>query len=207
MPGGSSVMRYCPVPSVVALRTFSMRTGLAASTVTPGSTAPDASRTTPAMVACADAVEGNRAAIATTASAHVTFTARGPTSDLVRAPTSCIPSPLLAAAARGNTPCIAPGIRMSQRRNNPNVLANPGGRGQSKFRAPPEEPIGRDSACIFEGNWEDCLQIVGGLTFAELDCREEPGPGNSPGLGCCGGWAGGQAAYLLACLFRSRSSR
>src|SRR6476646_6744737 len=47
----SSMMRYSPRSSVTALRTFSMRTGLDASTVTPGSTAPDVSVTTPAMVA------------------------------------------------------------------------------------------------------------------------------------------------------------
>jgi hypothetical protein len=35
---------------VTALRTFSISAGLDASTVTPGSTAPDESRTTPAMV-------------------------------------------------------------------------------------------------------------------------------------------------------------
>src|SRR5262249_44684473 len=35
-----------------------MRTGLAASTVTPGRTAPDVSFTTPAMVLCADATAG-----------------------------------------------------------------------------------------------------------------------------------------------------
>ena len=33
-------MRYRPLPSVVAVRTFSISAGLAASTVTPGSTAP-----------------------------------------------------------------------------------------------------------------------------------------------------------------------
>ena len=44
-------MRYCPVPSVRAVRIFSVNDGLAASTVTPGSTAPDESLTTPAMVA------------------------------------------------------------------------------------------------------------------------------------------------------------
>src|SRR2546425_6817110 len=58
VPGMSSMMRYSPRSSVTALRTFSMRTGLDASTVTPGSTAPDVSVTTPAMVAelvpCAD---------------------------------------------------------------------------------------------------------------------------------------------------------
>src|SRR5213593_2613383 len=52
------MMRYCPVPSVTAVRVFSMRTGLAASTVTPGITAPDASRTVPATDACAKAGAG-----------------------------------------------------------------------------------------------------------------------------------------------------
>ena len=46
-------MRYWPPPSVTTVRTFSMSAGLAASTVTPGSTAPDASRTTPAIDAWA----------------------------------------------------------------------------------------------------------------------------------------------------------
>ena len=42
--------------SVVAVRTFSIRTGLVAVTVTPGSTAPEASRTTPEIPAsCAQA--------------------------------------------------------------------------------------------------------------------------------------------------------
>src|SRR5581483_5646948 len=48
-------MRYCPVPPVTTVRTFSMSAALAASTVTPGSTAPDASLTCPAIDACADA--------------------------------------------------------------------------------------------------------------------------------------------------------
>src|SRR5918994_350335 len=39
-----------------------MSTLLAASTVTPGSTAPEVSRTRPAMVACAKAVDGTSAA-------------------------------------------------------------------------------------------------------------------------------------------------
>jgi hypothetical protein len=38
---------YRPAPSVTTDRDFSMSTGLAASTVTPGSTAPLASLTTP----------------------------------------------------------------------------------------------------------------------------------------------------------------
>jgi hypothetical protein len=53
LPGSRLMMRYCPVPSVTAERVFSMRTGLAASTVTPGSTAPEASLITPLIDACA----------------------------------------------------------------------------------------------------------------------------------------------------------
>src|SRR5206468_631509 len=44
-------MRYSPRSSVTALRTFSISTGLDASTVTPGRTAPDVSVTTPVMLA------------------------------------------------------------------------------------------------------------------------------------------------------------
>src|SRR5512145_3245808 len=64
-------MRYWPVPSLTAVRTFSMRAGLLASTVTPGRIAPDVSRTVPAMTACAAAVMGS--------SAKQTQTARDPT--------------------------------------------------------------------------------------------------------------------------------
>src|SRR5687768_14186920 len=46
------MMRNWPVSSVTAVRIFSMRTGLEASTLTPGSTAPDVSRTTPVMEDC-----------------------------------------------------------------------------------------------------------------------------------------------------------
>src|SRR5918995_6157780 len=52
------MIRYWPAPSVTAVRTFSISTGLAASTMTPGSTAPDESRTTPAIEACAYAAAG-----------------------------------------------------------------------------------------------------------------------------------------------------
>src|SRR5437588_11392375 len=52
---------YRPSPSLTTVRAFSIRAGLAASTVTPGKTAPDASLTTPAMpdavVSWAHAVE------------------------------------------------------------------------------------------------------------------------------------------------------
>ena len=53
VPGRKSMMRYWPEPSVTAARTFSMSAGLAASTVTPGSTAPEVSFTTPVMAPCA----------------------------------------------------------------------------------------------------------------------------------------------------------
>src|SRR5437867_3768452 len=49
-----------------------MRTGLDASTVTPGRTAPDVSRTTPAMDACANATAGVDSAIKNTSVAFVT---------------------------------------------------------------------------------------------------------------------------------------
>ena len=42
-------MRYWPLLSVTTTRTFSISAGLAASTVTPGSTAPEVSRATPVM--------------------------------------------------------------------------------------------------------------------------------------------------------------
>src|SRR5262245_19674744 len=53
-------MRYCPLPSVVAERTFSINAGLDASIVTPGRIAPEASRTTPVIDACASARSGSR---------------------------------------------------------------------------------------------------------------------------------------------------
>ena len=49
------------MPSETAERTFSIRAGLAASTVTPGSTAPDVSLTAPAMTACANVIAGKSA--------------------------------------------------------------------------------------------------------------------------------------------------
>src|SRR5437016_5108994 len=58
MPGRRSTIRYWPVSSLTTERIRSMSTGLAASTVTPGSTPPDASRTTPVMAACAYAAAG-----------------------------------------------------------------------------------------------------------------------------------------------------
>src|SRR5256885_14374481 len=52
-------MRYWPEPSVIASFVFSISAGLDALTVTPGSTAPDASRTDPVSEACANTVAGN----------------------------------------------------------------------------------------------------------------------------------------------------
>ncbi len=52
------MIRYVPEPSVMAERTFSISAGLEASTVTPGSTAPDVSLTTPSIDACANADAG-----------------------------------------------------------------------------------------------------------------------------------------------------
>src|SRR5688500_4880979 len=82
MPGRRSTIRYWPVSSLTTERTFSIRTGLAASTVTPGSTAPDASLTTPAMAPCANAAAGtsrttSRTAADRRASAHITFLLKG----------------------------------------------------------------------------------------------------------------------------------
>ena len=78
VPGRRSTIRYWPEPSVIAERTFSMRTGLAASTVTPGSTAPDASFTTPAMDACAYTTDGtriaNRIPVSTLTNLRIAFT-------------------------------------------------------------------------------------------------------------------------------------
>jgi len=58
-PGRRPTMSYRPSASVTTVRTFSMSTGLAASTVTPGRTAPDVSLTTPAMAAacCAETAD------------------------------------------------------------------------------------------------------------------------------------------------------
>src|SRR6478735_5674841 len=58
VPGRRSTTLYWPLPSVTTDRTLSINAGLAASTVTPGRTAPDGSFTTPAMDACAYAAAG-----------------------------------------------------------------------------------------------------------------------------------------------------
>ncbi|SRR6266545_4868778 len=51
-------MRYWPASFVVTDRTFSISAGLDASTLTPGSTAPDVSRATPVIDPCAYRSEG-----------------------------------------------------------------------------------------------------------------------------------------------------
>src|SRR3977135_2243578 len=96
----SPMTRYSPRSSVTALRTFSMRTGLDASTVTPGSTAPDVSVMTPAMVAelvpCADAGTGANARPISNATASLriillhSITGTGPAA--LRTPDDCTAS-------------------------------------------------------------------------------------------------------------------
>src|SRR5437764_182350 len=61
MPGRRSRILYRPEPSVTTVRTFSMRAGLDASTVTPGRTAPEVSFTVPAIAALAPLVCANAA--------------------------------------------------------------------------------------------------------------------------------------------------
>src|SRR5262245_55934873 len=61
-------MRYCPEPSVVVDFTRSMSASLVASTVTPGSTAPVMSLTTPTIADCASATSGTAASEANVAS-------------------------------------------------------------------------------------------------------------------------------------------
>ena len=73
-------MRYWPLPSVTTDRVFSISASLAASTVTPGSTAPDVSFTTPTIALCACAAVGHR---------HTTNAA-------IAAASICLPRPISA---------------------------------------------------------------------------------------------------------------
>src|SRR5437773_9059487 len=66
MPGRRFSILYVPLASVVAERTFSIKAGLLASTVTPGNTAPVASFTVPANALCACAVAGSASHASTT---------------------------------------------------------------------------------------------------------------------------------------------
>src|SRR5262245_23654908 len=79
-------MRYRPALSVTVLRTFSINAGLAASTDTPGSTAPDESFTIPAMIACAQAVD-------CTASKHASIKQRRTHTRIVKSPFVNEPGP------------------------------------------------------------------------------------------------------------------
>src|SRR5215467_4924101 len=74
VPGRKSTMRYWPEPSDTAERVFSMRAGLATSTVTPGRTAPDVSFTTPVIDACANASVGNSTRQTNKPTVFATFT-------------------------------------------------------------------------------------------------------------------------------------
>src|SRR4051812_16003600 len=72
-PGRRSMMRYWPLPSVTTERVFSISAGLDTSTLTPGSTAPEESLTTPVTEPdrpWADAVD-NRPTTATANNAAV----------------------------------------------------------------------------------------------------------------------------------------
>jgi hypothetical protein len=71
VPGCKLSIRYWPVESVVAERAFSISAGLDASTVTPGSTAPDASLTVPARVTCAHTALGTIAATTSSISVRI----------------------------------------------------------------------------------------------------------------------------------------
>src|SRR4030095_3686024 len=107
------MIEYRPSPSVTAVRVFSISTSLAASTVTPGKTAPEVSLTMPAIVLCADAVDGRSASRATTPRArtanfiliglslHQMSRRRTPgCADLTRGPVICQTSPCLVRAWR-----------------------------------------------------------------------------------------------------------
>src|SRR6187402_1442015 len=61
-----------PLPSVIADFTFSIRASLAASTVTPGSTAPEVSFTTPVIALCARATVGANTSTASAATTKLT---------------------------------------------------------------------------------------------------------------------------------------
>ena len=66
MPGGRLMMRYWPDPSVTTVRIFSISAGLAASTVTPGNNAPEASFAAPAIVpsTCANTDDATKSSAA-----------------------------------------------------------------------------------------------------------------------------------------------
>src|SRR4051812_6013508 len=69
-PGRRSTTWYLPSPSVDTVFVFSISTSLATSTVTPGSTAPDASFTVPPIALCARAAAGNAITHTIAANSH-----------------------------------------------------------------------------------------------------------------------------------------
>src|SRR5713226_1297842 len=71
---------YSPAASVTAVRSRSIRTGLLASTVTPGSTAPVVSLTEPAIALCAETDTGT--SNATTNAKHAPLSAFDPVNAL-----------------------------------------------------------------------------------------------------------------------------
>src|SRR5687767_13125960 len=100
-------MRYWPVSSVTTDLTFSMSAGLAASTVTPGRTAPDASLTTPAIDACAYAIVGS------TDSEQNTMTIR------VARRIAKAPSELVSSRSKNGLPILSYGANLSIRSSVP----------------------------------------------------------------------------------------
>src|SRR5262245_11007933 len=78
VPGCRLSIRYCPAASVVAVRIFSISTGLDAAMVTPGSTAPEGPLTVPAKPGCASASEGKIISPQTVTSARTTRRIRTP---------------------------------------------------------------------------------------------------------------------------------
>src|SRR5260370_17767269 len=70
VPGLRSTILYWPAVSVTTVRVFSINTGLDASTVTPGRTAPVPSFTTPAIATCALAMAGTRHTAAPSSAVH-----------------------------------------------------------------------------------------------------------------------------------------
>src|SRR5262249_51609215 len=110
---------YWPSPSVTTVRTFSMRAGLAASTVTPGKTAPVASRTTPAMAPvvadCADVPAGassKPAKMRNTAMVRSTLMSFLP-GTYTRTPQRPLGTPR-AVCESGNGPTVLPAFNSSQ---------------------------------------------------------------------------------------------
>src|SRR6266508_720266 len=100
MPGLRSTILYWPAPSVMTVRVFSINAGLDASTVTPGSTAPLPSFTTPAIATCALLVLGMRNTPAQITARHNT-TRRSISSPLSAISRPVDPAVVLRQAHRG----------------------------------------------------------------------------------------------------------